>query len=316
MPATHGRLMDLYDTPSSPLGSPSSGNWSTTPAGSPLPRMRSLLGTPSNRVRGNSSSPTQDFSQVASLAGRKLKLKPEGIMMLEDFTKTAESVSEVKQFAQSLKITEILLAANPVASATGLSKKLENKIDVHTFRIMMSPSIAFYVKNSGADSPSGAMKALIQDHVGTWGITQEAIDKGQWTTVTSRVRLRLTDRHYEIKKVLVDAVWVSVKSEDGEVTLTDREDPLDIIKLCEALVAIVPDADLKVTLPMLGRVAFLRQVLIEVKAGTKFWKKVNELLIALRTKYDHDEVRISKAIAKVLKNDCKCYGSPNLAIFS
>ncbi|KAJ6587851.1 hypothetical protein B0H10DRAFT_2233846 [Mycena sp. CBHHK59/15] len=43
-----------------------------------------------------------------------------------------------------------------------------------------------------------------------------------------------------------------LKNKDGEVIITDLEEPSDIIKLCEALVAIVPDANMKVTLPMLG----------------------------------------------------------------
>lgn len=52
-------------------------------------------------------------------------------------------------------------------------------------------------------------------------------------------------------------MWVTVKTEDGDTTISDREDPLDIIKLCEGLVDLVPDAGVKVTLPMLGRVAIL-----------------------------------------------------------
>lgn len=55
----------------------------------------------------------------------------------------------------------------------------------------------------------------------------------------------------------MDSVWIVTKDEDGEPVLADREDPLDIIQLCEALVDLVPDAGIKVTLPMLGRVAML-----------------------------------------------------------
>ncbi|KAJ7859466.1 hypothetical protein B0H14DRAFT_3446588 [Mycena olivaceomarginata] len=58
------------------------------------------------------------------------------------------------------------------------------------------------------------------------------------------------------------------------------DDPMDIITLCEALIAIVPDAGLKVTLPMLGRVALL---------GPNTGKKVDEQLALLRTKYKDDE---------------------------
>lgn len=148
---------------------------------------------------------------------------------------------------------------------------------------------------------------------------------------------------------LVDAVWVSVKSEDGEVTLTDREDPLDIIKLCEALVAIVPDADIKVTLPMLGRVAFLvchcnfisQSFLMspsaryssrsrpEPSSGRRSTSclppsapNMTMTRFAFQGMYPFiASCNISnctnlRAVAKVLKNDCKCYGSPDLAVFS
>ncbi|KAJ7920422.1 hypothetical protein B0H13DRAFT_2319473 [Mycena leptocephala] len=149
------------------------------------------------------------------------------------------------------------------------------------------------------------------------GITAEAIeDKSQWGAVASRIRIRLTDSRGKIKKVLANGMWVTIKSEDGETIITDRDDPLDIIKLREALVDIVPDAGVKVTLPMLGHVALLRLILLEVNGGGKFWEKINEQLMKLREKYENDEARISKAIAKVLKNDCRTYGSPDVSVFT
>jgi hypothetical protein len=101
-----------------------------------------------------------------------------------------------------------------------------------------------------------------------------------------------------------------VKGEDGETIMSDLNDLMDIITLCEALIAIVPDAGLKVTLPMLGRVALLVhpntedliplltsvkcQVLIDTSRGSKYWGKVDEQLALLRTKYEDDEKLISK----------------------
>ena len=46
-------------------------------------------------------------------------------------------------------------------------------------------------------------QSLIQDHATTWGLTADNVDdKNQWGVVTTRVRTRLTDRRYEIKKVV------------------------------------------------------------------------------------------------------------------
>ncbi|KAF7371506.1 hypothetical protein MVEN_00005400 [Mycena venus] len=331
------RLAALFDTPSSPLAPPpgSSGDMgSTTPTGTPSRHNSSLPGTPTIRHRhGFSSSPyasagrnrwsrhsgvqsLEDFTQAGVLIGRKLKLKPEGVMMLDDFAKNATSINEVKSYAQLLKITEMQAAVATTAANFVIPKKLEHKIDMHSFRTLMSPTLGFYVKKAGPDSPSGIMRTLIIDHGSQWGVTSDVIDdKAQWGVIVSRVRNKLTDRRYDIKKVLCDAVWILVKTEEGETVLTNREDPLDIIQLCEALVNIVPDAGVKVTLPMMGRVAILRQVLIDESGGPKFWERVDEQLSKIREKYENDESRISRAIAKVLKNDCRTYGSPDISLF-
>ncbi|KAJ7835185.1 hypothetical protein B0H14DRAFT_2796941 [Mycena olivaceomarginata] len=329
------RLSALFDTPSFPLGPPTDGNSGTSPTGSPSSgRPASDPVTPSNRPgssspyaspaalssrhhRRTSSGAAEDFAQVGVLAARKLKLKPESVMRLEDFAKTAASGSEVTMFAQLLKLTEMQALLSPAAGTFVIPKKLDNKIDVHNMRTMLSPTLTFYVKKAGGDSPSGIMKTLVQDHASAWGLTPEVLeDKAQWGVVSSRVRTRLTDRRYEMKKVLVDGTWAVVKGEDGETILSDLDDPMDIITLCEALIAIVPDAGLKVTLPMLGRVALLRQVLIDISGGSKYWEKVDEQLALLRTKYEDDKKLISKAIAKVLKNDCRSYGNPDLSLFT
>ncbi|KAJ6543310.1 hypothetical protein B0H10DRAFT_1970453 [Mycena sp. CBHHK59/15] len=99
-----------------------------------------------------------------------------------------------------------------------------------------------------------------------------------------------------------------------EASIIERENPLDIIKLCEELVNILSDANMKVTLPMLARVAILRQILIEVSGSSKFWEKVDAQLAEIRE--EPDEARVSKNIAKVLKNDCRHYGSPDLTLFT
>ncbi|KAJ7862874.1 hypothetical protein B0H14DRAFT_3610075 [Mycena olivaceomarginata] len=177
---------------------------------------------------------------------------------------------------------------NPKADFTDMC--LKNKIDIHSMQTMLSPALTFYVKKAGGDSPSGIMKTLVQDHVSAWDLAPEVLeDKAQWGVMSSRVRTCLTDRRYEMKKVLVDGTWAIVKGKDGETIMSDLDDPMDIITLCEALIAIVPDAGLKVTLPMLGRVALLRQVLIDISGGSKYWEKVDEQLVLLRTKYEDDE---------------------------
>ncbi|KAJ7761152.1 hypothetical protein B0H14DRAFT_2634120 [Mycena olivaceomarginata] len=307
------KLSALFDIPSSPLVPPPSGSdamQETTPAGSPSGHIPYVLATPTNchgcsssispyasarsnrQSRRSSVRPFEDFTQAAVLCARKLKLKPEGVTMLDDYAKVffplfpsmLPSLNEVKTFAQLLKITEMQALLSPTTATFVVPKKLDHKINMHTFRTMMSPSLAFYVKKSGPDSPSGVMK-------GSWGV------------IFSRVCTCLTDRHYDIKRILFDGMWISIKDEDGETILS------------ETLINLVPDAGVKVTLPMLGCVTVLCQVLVDVNGGLKFWEKVDEQLSMIHEKYEHDEARISRAIAKVLKNDCRTYGSPDLSLF-
>ncbi|KAJ7849684.1 hypothetical protein B0H14DRAFT_2582393 [Mycena olivaceomarginata] len=331
------KLSALFDIPSSPLAPPPSGSdamQGTTPAGSPSGHIPYVPATPTNR-HGHSSSispyasarssrqsrrssvrPFEDFTQAAVLCARKLKLKPEGVMVLDDYAKNATSVNEVKTFAQLLKITKMQALLSPTVATFVVPKKLDHKIDMHTFRTMMSPSLAFYVKKSSPDSPSGIMKGLITEHGEHWGVTNDILDdKGSWGVISSCVRTCLTDRRYDIKRILFDGVWISIKNEDGKTVVSEREDPVDIIQLSETLINLVPDAGVKVTLPMLGHIAVLRQVLVDVNGGPKFWEKVDEQLSMIREKYEHDEARISHAITKVLKNDCRTYGSPDLSLF-
>ncbi|KAJ7704693.1 hypothetical protein B0H14DRAFT_3903581 [Mycena olivaceomarginata] len=320
-------LAALCDTLSSPLAPPASSSGdmpgTTTPAGSSSRRTASSNPTtPTNRHRQISSSPYASarinrHNRRFSVQGFEDFTQAGGVMMLDDFAKNATSVNEVKLYAQLLKITEMQALVSPTAANYVIPKKLDHKIDVHTFRTMMSPNLGFYVKKSESDSPSGIMKSLILEHGELWGVTNDVVDdKASWGTIASRIRIRLTDRRYDMKKVLVDGMWTSIKTEDGETIVVDREDPLDIIQLCEALVDIVPDAGIKVTLPMMGRVAVLRQVLVDAKGGSKFWEKVDEQLLMIHEKYENDEPRISRAIAKVLKNYCRTYGSPDLSLFN
>ncbi|KAJ7772760.1 hypothetical protein B0H14DRAFT_2966127 [Mycena olivaceomarginata] len=308
------RLSALFDTPSSPLGPPTDGNSGTSPTGSPSSgRPASDPVTPSNRRgssspyaspaalssrhhRRTSSGAAEDFAQVGVLAARKAEvfvLPFQSMAMADNVSRRQPSGSEVIMFAQLLKITEMQALLSPAAGTFVIPKKTRcNKIDVHSCGPCCRQPLPSMSRKAGGDSHSGIMKTLVLE------------DKAQW------------DRRYEMKKVLVDGTWAVVKGEDGETILSDLNDPMDIITLCEALIAIVPDAGLKVTLPMLGRVALLRQVLIDISGGSKYWEKVDEQLALLRTKYEDDEKLISKAIAKVLKNDCRSYGNPDLSLFT
>ncbi|KAJ6536222.1 hypothetical protein B0H19DRAFT_1271013 [Mycena capillaripes] len=328
------RLNALFDTPSSPLASPSSGRAgrTTTPAGSPSSSgAPSRTPTYSGRRSGAQSSPYAsprvgrrtrrddmlgDFTQFGALQGKKLKLKPEGNMKLEEFSKTADSKSEVAMYAQLIKIIENQALMVPAATGFVIPKKFEGKVTIHSIRTILDPALSAYVKKAGADSPSGILKNAILAHTPHWGITtKQTQDKNVWDPIASRCRHRLTDARYNI----LESLWTVTKDENGETVMTDRADPLDIIQLCEALTDLVPDAGVKVSLPMLGRVAILRQVLVDVHGGQKLWEKVEEQLADLRNRYADDEnpeVKISKSVARVLKNDRRSYGNPDISIFN
>ncbi|KAJ7663583.1 hypothetical protein B0H17DRAFT_1211596 [Mycena rosella] len=246
-PSTGRHLATLFDTPGSPLDHLARMVLlgSATP---PLDRPGESRLLPLPLAHTHPHRHTLRQGGQDALTAWKLKLKPHSIVKLKDFAKDATSKSEVVIFGHVLHLEEMQALLVPTATSFVIPKKFENKLNIHGLRIMLSPTLYAYVKKAGTDSPSGIMKALIHAQTPHWGI---------WDPVSSRLCHHLTDHRYDIKKMITDSIWVSVQTEDRETTFTE----------CE-------DATIKITLPMLGCVAILRQVLFDVGSTPKALSKL------------------------------------------
>ncbi|KAF9469000.1 hypothetical protein BDZ94DRAFT_1245129 [Collybia nuda] len=268
-------------------------------------QLSALSSPPLHQASYHQKHPSEDFSQLAGSLAKKHKLKDGPASSLIDFAKLPLSQQNVYLFCEVMRIRQQQDTLHPPDIVFIIPKKLEAKIEIYIFRTLMSPSLASYVQKP---LPTDIVTALIKKHP-SWGVTPEVKDnKSSWDVVVKWVRERLTDWCYDIKKVLSKSIWTTQTDDNGVATLVNRTDPLDIIDLCTALVGIFPGAQVPVTVPMLGRVAVLRQVLVNSKGATKFWEKVDNTFVKLRSDHNNDKTAISKLIGRALKNDHKVYG--------
>lgn len=180
---------------------------------------------------------------------------------------------------------------------------LKKKIDLYSASVILSPKLPAYVKD---DAARKIVIAVLKRHP-SWGLTPEVQDTpAQYDAVVALVSAKLTDRRYSVKKLIADSVGKA--SEDPQDIR--REDADDIITLCNTLVKkVFKRANVVVTVPMCGRVAFLRQVYIEhPKAGDKFWSTVDKSLHDFRVTFPN-EAQLSSAIGRILTQDRLVYGT-------
>ncbi|OBZ65729.1 hypothetical protein A0H81_14218, partial [Grifola frondosa] len=142
-----------------------------------------------------------------------------------------------------------------------------------------------------------------------WGFTPELKEtKYKWKIIVKRVQDVCTNRRHDIKK----AIQASVGESSDNPSIEARSNAQDIIALCVDIVAIHKPADLHVSLAMLARVAFIRQVYIQFGNVKNFWEQVDKELANVRSKNNDDEEKISRFFGRVLQNDRKVHGPVDL----
>ncbi|KZT18757.1 hypothetical protein NEOLEDRAFT_1173404 [Neolentinus lepideus HHB14362 ss-1] len=184
-----------------------------------------------------------------------------------------------------------------------MQETLKKKIDVYSAAIILSPKLSAYVTGNVARD---TLVQVLKRHP-SWGFTQEVREApAQNDAVLALISAKLTDRRYSVKKMIADSLGTA--SEDSEYAR--RNNSVDIITLCNMLATkVFKRAKVVVTVPMCGRIAFLRQVYYEhPDAGDKYWSTMDRCLREFREKFP-DEARLSSAIGLILTQDRKVYGS-------
>ncbi|KAI0048709.1 hypothetical protein FA95DRAFT_1605078 [Auriscalpium vulgare] len=266
----------------------------------PLGRLLSTV-TPRKRVA------SVNIHQYAQAVGRELKLRKPEQSILESVGKLSDSERSLWLVASMLKVQERLDTLLPPEAIFVLPQTLQAQIDTFAFTIIMSPALSAYIQG---DVPIKLLMNLIEKHP-EWGLPSDAKhNKNKMSVVLKRIQSKLTERRFNIKGILSAGIVTPSATPSTDPSSSEPR-AVDIVELCQQLVAINKAANLKVTVKMCARVAFLRTILKDHNTG-KYWLAVDKQLEAVREKYAGDATKTSRFFALILENDRKTYGRGNM----
>ncbi|KAI0311551.1 hypothetical protein OF83DRAFT_1177451 [Amylostereum chailletii] len=306
-----------------------------TPSPSPprqISGQHSLSSTPLKRTR--------DTSQCALAVGRQLKLKKGDQDALNVFAKVrifhlfllAPQFCSVINLsfphnhfqleipeqltwlsARALKHEAQLSMLQPPDAMFVMSKALEakpvkqSKIDHFAFVTVLSPDLSAYTLNN---IPHKIILDLIDRHP-EWGMPPEVKTvKHQYDIVVKHVNTKLTEHRYDLKKVILSTLpTTNGASALASLSNTQRPKSTDVVDVCRALVSKGRKTTLEISVPMLVRVAFLRDTLVRNPSTNTFWEIVDRHLADLHEQFKDNPPGLSRHFGKVLELDHKMYGS-------
>ncbi|KAJ7834420.1 hypothetical protein B0H13DRAFT_2369876 [Mycena leptocephala] len=247
--------------------------------------------------------PAQDMTQYAERTGRQLRLKLDSTEALKEYSTLSATEQSIWLAGRVLLHGEMISTLQVPDAVYHMPTTMEGAIDENHFLLLLDPQCSAYVKK-GHGGPSYLLK------LPTSGLTSAIMqDKAKKTVIQERMRQKLTRTRNALKDVIADSL--------GDPEAVDREnDPtrLDIIALCQRAIALGSKltTELKVSVEMCGRFAFLRETYVDLvasgKKGFDFWGGVDKALVDLRKSKGHDKTRISKTIGDILVDDKALYG--------
>ncbi|KAJ7436403.1 hypothetical protein FB451DRAFT_1454710 [Mycena latifolia] len=288
-----------WDNPS-PVRQPSGISTSTDASGQPPsdPYEEDDDLVPSSPSDGRTNNPrkrpAEDMTQFAEQTARNLRLKVTGTQALRDYAQLTAPQQSLWLAGQLMLQTELLEGLQPPESIYHMPTALEGYIDQYSFVLLIDPKTSAYVAK-GKGGPVERLTTFLIKHPDS-GLTK-----------------------------IEDSFWDS--------TVEDPEDPAarpqDIVILCQQVLDLSANKqkDVKVSLEMCGRFAFLRESyslqakdLARRLAAKKetgkvtmdFWSGVDKDLKDMRAAKGNDEARISQCIADTLADDRKKYGPVSL----
>ncbi|KAJ7075234.1 hypothetical protein B0H15DRAFT_956639 [Mycena belliarum] len=311
-------LDQIMNRPSSPVAPPILDPDLPEPPSSP----RSLFldqsivppSSPSNGSTTVSSNPrkrpAEDVTQLAGTVARKAKLGSEDREAMNLFAKASLEEQRLLTYGQLLKVSRQLATIHPPDAVYHIPAILKNKIAKHSARNVLSPFVSAYKAD---DIALKQVSDVLLKYPG-WGFTKAVkADKTKLGRINKMIQKDLTDIRCDAKRIIGDSIWLP-SAPRAKRKFEKRQEPQNIISLCEALVSMpsVKSANIPVTFDMLGRVSFLRALLIKHPDETTYWEKVDARLVKIRTTAKNDKVEISKAIAKCLKADQATHGTADI----
>ncbi|KAJ6468480.1 hypothetical protein DFH09DRAFT_1294708 [Mycena vulgaris] len=267
------------------------------------------------RTNNPRKRPAEDVTQFADSTARNLRLKLSGAESLRQYAKMSAGEQSVWLAAHMLLHTELMESLQPPEIVWHMPPVLEGYIDQYSFLALIDPKTSTYVKKGKGGPVDRLTNFLLK--LPASGLTTAIInDKPKARVVTDRLRTKLTHMRNAIKDVIGDSFGDKAGDSDDPASR-----PLDIVALCQRVVALGANkqpTEVKVSLEMCGRFAFLRETystLAKNNPGSKatdFWAEVDKDLVKMREAKSNDEVRISQCIAYILADDRQAYGTVNL----
>ncbi|KAJ7607051.1 hypothetical protein FB45DRAFT_1136032 [Roridomyces roridus] len=322
-----------------PAGPAAAGNDTTTgngaPAGSVLqppnmddsnidPLLLQMSSPSTGDVFGSSPAPTtnqnprkraaEDSVQYAQHVARKLRLSANDAETLKEFTQLTGAQQSIWLAAKMIENQNRLEALVPAEAVYHIPTSLEGHINKATFVALVDHTTSSYVAK-GHGPTIRVINYLLRNP--SRGLTAEMRDdQAQFKIIKRRVRDKLTHNRNQIKCAIEGSM--GEEREPDEVTGTGepiRKDALDIVTLCQRIVALGAKVapDVKVSTEMVARVAYLRyHFQVKVDAGSpkapNFWRAVDEGLTEVRTLTLGDPEALSRIFARSLRDDLARYG--------
>ncbi|KAH9917047.1 hypothetical protein B0H21DRAFT_827875 [Amylocystis lapponica] len=292
----------------------------------------SRSGSPSDRTAATSSAgskrPAEDLDQYAVLTAHRVRLKPAGQQELERVAKLPPAQRSIWMGGQLLKLNEQLTAIQPTNAQWDIPKTLRDKIENYTFIVLLSPVLSYYLgKTAGASSPVKLVQGILENHP-SWGFTKEVrADKYKCDIVVKRIQVRLTDRRAEIKEAIMLSLGPDESITEKTVSKASKKKmaghvKLNIVELCQVVVAKYAASNAVVTIQMCARFAFLRKILLEMtkkpqlEASGGYWALVDTELSAVRECYKDEPVKLTKLLTQSLKADQEMFGHAEVPLAS
>ncbi|KAJ3002187.1 hypothetical protein NUW54_g5982 [Trametes sanguinea] len=230
----------------------------------------------------------QNLIVVAKRVGGQKKLKAEQLRELEDFASDTLAVHNIKLFAKMLALETRFDKLASSAPPFEVSPALKRNILSYCTAVFFSSKLAAYkghiprnhvldiIKRLRFDIPTG-----LEGHPAEWGKVQTCVQD------------TLTQIRGAVKKLLSKSV----------VSTTDTKLNMSIYDLA---VKVVRNTTLKVSIPLMARLALMRGVFME-SSDENFWDHVDDHLNRLRSLAKTPEALIY-AFKHALKKDRETHG--------
>ncbi|KAJ3786077.1 hypothetical protein GGU10DRAFT_420696 [Lentinula aff. detonsa] len=257
------------------------------------------IGTPTPVARKRAAG--EDFTQRAAAESRKLRLNAEHSQELQEIAKTGGlRPVDIWMASQMLAIRERMDVIQPAGTKFEIPAALASVIEDISVKVFLDPTLSAYLNH-----PNERLLTYLKARP---NILFRAVreHKPAMKVIATKISSRFTHHRNDTK----DMIASSLGQYDKEADMFTGPF-MAIVELTRKVIVAIggKSYDLAVSVPLVARIAFLRQVYVHEstkntgKAGTDFWKCVDEGLKMIREAKKYDTTKISAVFAKILSND-------------